>query len=215
MDVHVVEVGKLAWPSCMLLAGPSLSGKSSLVFKIVKSEVYEKSPTLVYYCYNEWQPLFETLPSDVNVLFHEGLPELEELKKISKTERVLLILDDLMTRLDKFSDAEKLFSVASHHYDMSIIAVIHSIFYSKTIRNLRLNSSYLCIFKNNADMSAIRNLASQLFPGNRAMFIKTYEDATRLPHSYLFVDNHKTTQKDLRLRTSLFSDEVANVYVEK
>ena len=215
MEARFVNGGKLAWPSCMLVSGPSLSGKSSLVSKIVSSSVYEKTPTLVFYCYNEWQPLFETFPPHIKVQFNEGLPNLDELKRLSKTERVLLILDDLMTKLDKFPDAEKLFSVASHHYDMSIIAIIHSIFYSKTIRNLRLNSSYLCIFKNNADMLSIRNLASQLFPWNRSLFIKTYEDATRLPHSYLFVDNHKTTEKELRLRTSLFPDEVASAYIEK
>ena len=145
---------------------------------------------------------------------NDGLPNLDELRKL-KGRRVLLVLDDLMTRLDKSVDAERLFSVASHHYDMSCIAIIHSLFYSKTVRNMRMNSSYLCLFKNNADQLSIRNLATQLYPANRAFFIRSFEDATRAAHSYLFVDLHKTTDARFRLRTSVFPDEQTFCYVEK
>ena len=200
---------QMAFPSCSLICGPSLSGKTSLCMKIIERAdvVYEKPPTLIYYCYNEWQPIFDKLLSKAKVVMHDGLPDLDELRKLSQKERILLILDDLMVKLDKFPDAEKLFSVASHHFNMACIAIIHSIFYSKTIRNLRLNSSYLFLFKNNADFNSINILASQMYPSRRNYFISAFQSATSTPHTYLLVDNHKTTKPEFRLRSSLFLDE--------
>jgi len=200
----------------MFFSGPSGCGKSSVCARLIRraADLYEKPPGLVLYCYNEWQPLFDVLSRE-GVHMHEGLPTIDTLKQF-KGRRLLLILDDLITNLHKNPDAEKLFSVFSHHFDMSCIVILHSIFYSKTVRNMRLNCSYLCLFKNNADKLSVRYLASQLYPNNRNFFIQSFEDATQNPHSYLLVDVHKDTPKEFRLRTSFFHDEeLTFCYLEK
>lgn len=207
---------KLAWPSCMLICGPSMAGKSQFTIRLLqeRAQIYEQEPRVIIFCYNEYQPSYETFAHWPNVHMIEGLPDLQNLKKF-KDLTPLLVIDDLMTALDKSPDAEKLFSVACHHYNMSVIAIIHSLFYSKVIRNLRLNSSYLCLFKNNNDRLTIRNLASQLMPSARNFFISSYEDCTKEPHSYMFIDLHKTTPEQFRLRTSIFPGETVFCYVPK
>lgn len=206
----------MEWPSCTLISGPSGCGKSELVFRILENvdNVYTKHPGVVIFCYNEYQSGYERFACNQKFIFVQGLPDIEMLKSY-KNQRPLLILDDLMVQLDKWSESEKLFSVLSHHFDMSVIAIIHSIFYSKTMRNLRMHSSYLILFKNNPDRLTIRNLATQLFPTNRKYFIDAFEDATREPHSYLLCDLHKNTPEKFKLRTSLFPSDIIYCYLPK
>ena len=198
----------------MLVSGSSGAGKSEFVFKVLENadSLYATDIGKIVFCYNEWQKGYERFENDERFLFIEGLPTLASLKDFKKP---LLVLDDLMIAIDKWPEAERLFSVCSHHYDMSVITVIHSIFYSKTIRNLRMHTSYLVLFKNVPDRLAIRNLATQIFPTNRNFFISAYEDCTIAPHSYLLVDLHKNTEERFRLRSNIFPGQPTYCYVPR
>lgn len=201
----------------MLISGPSGSGKSTLVHSIIRNprRVYGISPGRIVFCYNVYQEGYNAFAHRGDVVMVQGLPNLLMLEKL-KNSKPLLVLDDLMTQLEKWPDAEKLFSVCSHHYDMSVIAIIHGLFYGRTLRNLRMHSSYLVLFRNPNDKLAIRNLATQIMPLNRLLLISAYEDATRLPHSYLLVDLHKNTEERFMLRTSIYADDgTSYCYVPK
>lgn len=204
----------LEWPTCMLVSGPSGCGKSTFVKRIISDPkaVYGVEVGKIVFCYNEWQSSYDSLTGSPDILFIEGLPDISKLKAFKKP---LLILDDLMLAMEKWSEAERLFTVCSHHFNMSVISIIHSVFYSKRIRNLRMHSSYLVLFKNVPDRLAIRNLATQIFPTNRQFFIDAYEDCTSLPHSYLFLDLHKSTEERFRLRNNIFPDSLTHCYVPK
>ena len=82
----------LTHPFTSIVAGPSKSGKTRLVLSIVSSindYVYPKIEK-IYYCYSEWQPIFDELE---NIEFVQGLLDTESLcSSISK----LVIIDDLM-----------------------------------------------------------------------------------------------------------------------
>lgn len=202
-----IKTPSLQWPSCMLVSGPSGCGKSTLVHRILGNvgEVWGTIPGKIIFCYNEYQPDYDKLTARADVLMIEGLPSIELLKSFKgEIHPPLLVLDDLMVQIDKWVEAEKIFTVCSHHFNMSVIAIIHSIFYSKTIRNLRMHSAYLVLFKNNQDRLSIRNLATQIYPTRRNFFISVYEDCTQEPHSYLLVDLHKHTPEAFRLRTNIF-----------
>ena len=51
----------------------------------------------VMYCYCIYQPLFDEIKRVIPaILFHEGLPDKEEMMELSRDGHALLILDDLM-----------------------------------------------------------------------------------------------------------------------
>ncbi|CAL2052239.1 unnamed protein product [Caenorhabditis brenneri] len=63
----------------------------------------------------------------------EGLPNLEELKKYQK-DQAMIVIDDLMTKIDQNSGMERLVSVLAHHYNMTVIIGISLV--SKKCKNL-------------------------------------------------------------------------------
>jgi len=52
-----------------------------------------------------------------------------------------------------------------------------------------------------------------MYPNKLAFAVEAYKDATKEPHSYLFVDFRPEQDEDLRLRTNVFPDETGYVYV--
>jgi len=66
---------KLQHPFAAVVAGPTGCGKSAWVLRLVDNavEMIEPPPNRIYYCYGEYQPIFNKYPQ---VAFHEGLPEL-------------------------------------------------------------------------------------------------------------------------------------------
>ena len=51
----------------------------------------------VMYCYGIYQPLFDEIKRVIPaILFHESLPDKEEMMELSRDGHALLILDDLM-----------------------------------------------------------------------------------------------------------------------
>ena len=67
----------LKHPFTALVAGPTGSGKTRFVFKLIENArtMIEPPPRRVVYCYGEYQELFKKYP---DVEFREGLPNLED-----------------------------------------------------------------------------------------------------------------------------------------
>jgi hypothetical protein len=63
------------------------------------------------------------------------------------------------------------------------------------------------LFKNPRDASAISHLAKQMFPGEPKFLPAAYADATKDPHSYLFIDLRQETLDTMRLRTRILPHE--------
>jgi GTPase SAR1 family protein len=112
-------------PFTCTIAGPSSSGKTSFVLKFIKHAIIVPPPTSILWCYGTFQEIFNTID---NVEFHEGIPEVSQLKK-----GLLLILDDLMHEAD--DRVNKIFTKHSHHMDVSVMFLTHD--YSCTIFPLR------------------------------------------------------------------------------
>ena len=67
----------------------------------------------------------------------------------------------------------------------------------------------MVLFKNPRDKLQISILAQQMYPGRKSYFMESYEDATKVPFSYLIVDLKANIPEHLRLRTSLLLMGVA------
>jgi len=198
----------LRHPFTALVAGPTGSGKTRYVFKLIENadSMIEPPPHRIVYCYGEYQHLFDKYP---HVDFRRGLPDLED---FDGREPVLLVVDDLMNETDE--SVANLFTKGSHHRNVSIVFLVQNMFHkNKYIRTISLNSHYMVLFKNPRDVSQFASLARQMYPNRSAFAVEAYKDATREPYSYLFVDLRPGKDEDLRLRSNIFPGDRHYVYV--
>ena len=197
----------------MIVAGPSKSGKTVFVKKVLKnlSEMCAPVPEVIYWCYGEYQAAYDELAPFVHL--HQGIPNLELFKQ-NKSQPQLCILDDLMGELKNNESLTTLFTKGSHHWNLSIVHIVQNLYF-EGLRSARINSQYLVLMKNPSDQSQVATLARQMFPKRHHFLLEAYQDATLHPHGYLYIDLHQSTDEDLRVRTNIFPGEQAVVYVPK
>lgn len=193
---------RLQHPFTCTIAGPTQSGKTQFVVRLIKhaNELITLPPENIVYCYGEFQPLFAKLPG---VEFHEGLPEVE---RFDGRRRVLLIIDDLMNEADE--TVCKLFTKLSHHRNVSVVFLTQNLFHkSPHVRTMNLNTHYLVLFKNPRDATQVATLARQMYPGKSKFLLEAFEDATKEPYGYLLIDLKPETDEKYRIRTNIFPDD--------
>lgn len=194
-----------------VVAGPSRAGKSFWVHKLLANIEKMIQPNIekVYYCFSEWQPLYETYK---NVEFHQGIIDIEQVNKSIKN---LIIIDDLLSDINQ--KVEDIFTKHSHHRNMSVIFITQNLFHgNKHMRTISLNASYIVLFKNPRDVNQIGFLARQMFPPKQSQFLQeAFRDATAIPYGYLFIDLKQETEELLRIRTGIFPNEKSYIYMSK
>ncbi|GFX01607.1 uncharacterized protein TNCV_3971071 [Trichonephila clavipes] len=180
----------------MIINGPSQSGKTHLVRKLISGQVYEVPIKKTVWCYKIFQQWFH---EEKNIKFIAGLPTEDE-------NLQLLIIDDLMNSLT--NDIVQMFTVGSHHKNFSIILITQNLFPRiRVARDISLNAHYIILFRNNRDRSQIACFGRQVFPDRSKFFMDAYKKATAEKYQYLLVDCFPTTYEELRLRQSLFPDQ--------
>ena len=210
---HVDFDPRFKHPCTCMVVGPSQSGKSWFVIKLINSLrlMFDPPPERIVWYYGSHQPdLFRELGDKVE--FIEGIPNTELLDG----RRTLLIIDDLMSETD--GRITKLFTKGSHHMNTSVVYISQNLYNkNKENRTISLNTHYLVLFKNPRDAGQISHLARQIFPDRVKYFREAYADATSHPYGYLLIDLKTTTPDDLRLRTAIFpGDELSTtVYLYK
>ena len=165
--------------------------------------MFNPSIQRVIYCYGQYQTIFDEL-NDVE--FVQG-PDYERL--LDPGVRTLLILDDLMS--DPNLNLTRLFTVTSHHFNLSVFFVVHNIFYPHpSFRTAMLNTQYVMLFRSVRGLSQVSALARQIAghgTGQSTRIVSAYQDATRKPYTYLLIDMHPQTPDHLRLRAQILPDE--------
>ena len=197
-------------PFTMNIIGPSKCGKTSLVSDLLENNETMMTPThqKIIYCYSQFQPLFDYLDTKIkNIEFVKGLPNLDEISNC------LLVLDDLAQDCIDNKDKVHLFTVGSHHRNISVVLLTHNIFENgKYMRTISLYCSYLVVFNNLRDKKQIKYLGAQLFPGEIKYFEEILQDVFRKQeHRFLIIDLLPTTLNEFRLRTFDFKNKI--VYV--
>jgi len=137
---------KLHHPFTAVVAGPTGSGKSKWVLRLIDhaNEIIELPPTRIWYCYGEFQPAFNSYP---RVHFHEGLPELSD-RVLDGLESTLIILDHLMSETNQV--VADIVTKIFHHRNISILHLTQNLFgKNKYARTISLNAHYLVLFKKN------------------------------------------------------------------
>ena len=209
---------KLKHPFTCLVVGPTKSGKSQYVYRLLKvvDEVISPPPQKIYFVYSEWQPLYNEMVRNIpNIEMIENTVDLNILKNDMDTPK-LLILDDMMSEMaaDKKGSLNTLFTKGSHHWNLSIIFIVQNLYFGG-LRNSRLNSHYVFLFKS-PDKSQLNHFARQLYPRNGKVLISAYTDTvTSKKYNPLLIDLTSEIDERFRLRSNILPGEYTVAYIPK
>ena len=78
-------------PSTILIAGPTGSGKTAFVLKLIKENLFQTNFAQIVWFYNEWQTHYESL--DKVVEFKKDCDD-EFYETLSPLQQNLIVLDD-------------------------------------------------------------------------------------------------------------------------
>ena len=204
-------------PFTCMIAGPSKSGKTTLLKKFLTNNniIIDKSIETITYCYTRWQDSFHELDEvEPKIKFNQGLPSIDEL---SSSNNNLIILDDLMREAGVENAIYDIFTVDSHHKNISVFFLTQNLFpKEKNARTISLNCNYIILLNNPRDRNQILHLARQMFPNDTNFLIESFNDAveSRL-YGYLFLDLTQTTKNTYRVQTGVCPDEDRIVYLSK
>lgn len=201
-------------PFTCLVAGPTQSGKTSLIENIllqnkdlIKPNVYK-----IIYCYARWQDKYDNLKNLLkNIEFNQGLIDID---LINPEDNTLLILDDLTHLCEKDETILNLFTTDSHQKNISVFLLTQNLFSKgKYFRTISLNSNYLILMNNPRDQLQINCLARQMFPKNNKFLIEAYHDATTLnKYGYIFLDLTQSTDQNNRVQTGVLDQQSRIIY---
>lgn len=202
-------------PFTCFIAGPTQSGKTFLIQQILKhnDELIKPKIDRIIYCYSAWQPFFESF-RNLNIEFYEGIISLDD---IDSSLNNLIILDDLLKECQDNTSIQNLFTIDSHHKNISVFLLSQNLFpKGKCSRTISLNSHYLIIFNNPRDRSQIHVLARQMFPNSSNFLVESYLDAIEnKAHGYLFLDLKQQTLEKNRVQTGILPEDLRIIYTSK
>lgn len=204
----------LLHPSRMLVCGPSNSGKSTFVEKLLfnMNELYGFYFDNIIYFSDQTFPDFDyvhNIPiTKVSTFTKSDLLSLDSMKKN------IVIIDDNMHNVVNNIFISDLFTKYSHHKNLSVILLVQNLFpKSKYMRDISTNSTYIVLMTNPRESLQIKILSSQIGGAKNTFIYDSYIDATKdKPYSYLFLDFDQSTSDDVRVRTNIFPNEETFVY---
>ena len=199
-------------PCTAIISGPTGTGKSWLIFKIIENrrDLFDKKIEKIYYFYSVWQNMFDKY-SDQDIVFINNKPDEKIIKEIANGGHYLLVIDDLQTAALKDEFIANLFTRESHHKNLSVFLILQNLFHQgKYSRDISLNSHYFILFKNPRDKNQIKTLARQL--GLNKTLEEAYNSATEKPFSYLLIDLSPNSNPDYMLRSDILPEDYTIVY---
>lgn len=200
-------------PATVIVNGGTGTGKTCFVKRVLENRtvMFQTPPIKVVYFYSVEQPLFAEMK---DVTFHKGIPE-DFTEFADYPNHVAFVLDDLMLPALNDPKVAELFTVGSHHLNISIFFLTHNLFQSSRLaRSIALSCHYLVLFRSLRDGLMITYLGKQLFPGKGKTLVESYEDATAEKYQYLLVDlsPHSCNGWNGRMKSRVFPGEACWVY---
>ena len=206
---------KFRHPCTILVSGPTGSGKTKFVERVLVQHKFSVEHNRIFWVYSEWQPAYDNLQRvRPDIVFKKGLGDENEFyNSLSNLNNNLVILDDQMSAVGNSKTLSRLFTEGSHHRNLSIIYIVQNLFdKGRSHRTVSLNAQYFVLFKNPRDKSQIDVIARQMYPGKGKFLRDAFVDATKNPFSYLLIDMHPRTPESERVLSNIFAGETPTVY---
>lgn len=193
-------------PVSVIVSGPSKCGKTSLLISILSNPHYFKpAPSRVFWLQgivNEGQMEMIRTSIPYEVIF---LDDLSVLGNTTIPKNSIIVVDDMMQKINSSNEIADMFTKSSHHKNISVFCLTQNLFgQGRRSRDISLNSSHMIIFKNPRDSQQIQYLSRQVFPKQKNFLLKAYELATQRPHGYLLLDFSQQTPDNLRVLTNIY-----------
>lgn len=211
-----IQVGPTIFraPFTAIISGPTQSGKTHHLVSLLQNAqtIIDPPPNRIIYCYEVWQPAFDRLKESVPFIeFNKGIVQFDQL---SSQQNNLVILDDLMANCESNDEIKSLFTVGSHHNNISVIFIVQNIFnQGKHFRTLSLNTHYITLFNNARDQTQVHNLARQMYPKKSKFLIEAYEDAVEPDYGYILLDLKQGSK--YRVQTGIIPGQQRYIYMVK
>ena len=230
---------RLKCPFNMLISGPTQSGKTSWVCRLLLNSelLMERPPQSIHW----YSPHLAPPPSlqkcgdgttTTTLHHHKGLPwtrkrddddddEYEGDGEKNPEEGDVIVIDDFAQETSNSAELTAFLTRNSHHRNISICVLTQNLFWGgKETRTQSLNMHYLVLMRQTRDHRQVRTLGRQLTQTEKEYraFLDAYNDATgRDLFSYLMISMHPRDDKRLLLRSTIFPSEhpTTTVYLLK
>lgn len=208
----------LSSKACYILAGPSQSGKTQWVLRLLRYREYlfeaAEQPRRLVWCYgvknaqqeSQVRAAWQETGSRSVVLFVHGFPTDEDFFH----PHDLVVVDDLQSELSGNTLFTSLFTRLAHHLPLCCLYLCQNLFHRSDgeARSRSLSANYICLMRNVRDKTSVAALARQMFPGKPQLLQDIYSAATnKEPFSYLLIDLRQETPHELRFRARIFPSE--------
>ncbi len=213
---------KIHCPSRMVIAGPSMIGKSRFASKLIeyRSSVYNESFDRILYALPESSiHLHQEFIQKLRTICHfieivEGVPDVESLNlSADRNSHKLLIIDDLMQEVFTSKKILDLVTSTSHHSNISVVIICQSIFLPAKHRlTLIRNCSEKVIFHDKVDQNQLAVLSRHISPGKpnllKECFDFIYNITSKEDLKYILIDASPLSQLPYNacIRTFIFPD---------
>lgn len=132
-------------PAKIIVSGPSMSGKSTIVKYILDNKLITPAPKSIYW-------ISEGVVGDKNSKYHyydTGIPEADFLENVTDAA---VVLDDCQVTASDSDTVSKLFRRLSHHNRLIIFLIVQNLSFSgRRALDVRRNCDYFILFRNVAD----------------------------------------------------------------
>lgn len=212
---------RIAVPARISLLGPSGSGKSEILLRLVEDDtVWERPAKFVIYSAptledrSDYLRRMEASASKrgKKLWCVEGLPPPSQMVRFSGGRPSLLLADDL-AMMEDLSGLNSLASMHGRHLNISVVFALQSPFL-KSKRGVDFpafarNLTAYFILNQRADYRLYSALNTMLFPERKNWLVSCLEEAEKNGCHYLYVDLHPRAKLGRRLmvRTCVFSDQ--------
>ena len=201
-------------PSNVVFVGPSGCGKTMFMYHILQKGLIKPAPNNIVWCYNEWQPLYDTIRETMpQVQFVKGIPyNLQDDNYFDARNNNVLILDDHMTEAKDDKRISQLFTRTSHHKNIINFLLLQNLFpRGKESRDIALNSHFVTLFNSPVDRQQVNLFARRIYPNTTNRFMSVYEAAVQRPYGNLTIDLRPSTSESERLKPNVLhtSDNVS------
>lgn len=193
-------------PFRALFLGPSGSGKSSLLFRMIDNKIISLKP--IRWVYGVYSSSYDTKQNEIQ--FTPNMPTEEELDQL---DGGLLVLDDVISECAKSSFVADLFMRYSHHKNFSICLTAQNVFFQGSqMRNIQLNATHIVLMGNPRGTQQVEVLGRQIFNSSKFL-LAAFNDATKdKQYGYLVIDFTEGEQC-MRVYTDMFPGQYKKVYV--
>ena len=211
-----MSIVKIYAPTTMAIYGPTQSGKTNFVLRLLKNvnTMFTEHVEEIHYCYGAYQKAYDEIKEVEGVskvVMHDGMPLVKDCVKWSYMKKhIVVVFDDLMTELSKDRDMVKFVTVNCSHNGITMIVLLHNIF-QPGLRTLSINTHYVVLFKNKRDTLQVEMFGRRVMKDRVKYFFACYRKATDKAYGYLFVDMHPKSDDRYVLRTRIFPNETPTI----